>query len=92
MSALRKVVALVAILSAALLLFVVVCPLTPTPIAVVTSPGSAPVHGLVAAIVVALPVLATVFVFAFAEFRTGSHIRPTSSSVRVIDLTCVRLC
>jgi len=78
--------------AAALITFVVVCPLTPTPIAVVTSVGKAPAPALVgmllaiALLLPLLPVLTRVLYVA-----TGEHGVPLMPAA-VRELTCVRLC
>lgn len=86
----RKLTALLAMATALLLLFVVVCPETPTPITVVSAKGTLP------APVVAFAV-GTAFSLALAVERiselsaTASNL-PLLSHASVLDLTCVRLC
>ncbi len=79
---------LVAIFVSAVLLFVVVCPVTPTPIAVLG--GNVHVH---------TPAIATAsFVFAamprldIAVSKLPSESSPPALSADRLDLTCVRLC
>ena len=77
------------ILAAVILLWVVVCPITPTPVAVLS--GNAPaVHAPVL-----LLAIAAVAPLPRAEIITGAH-RPRGEAVAmsgsVVDLTCARLC
>jgi len=86
----RQLTALLAMATALLLLFVVVCPATPTPITVVTAKGTLP------APVVAFTVGAA-FSLALATERpagvsAASFALPLLSHASVLDLTCVRLC
>ena len=86
----RKLTALLTMATALLLLFVVVCPATPTPITVVSAKGTLPA-----------PVVAfaagTAFSLVSAGERlsalsiTASHL-PLLAHASVLDLTCVRLC
>lgn len=77
-----------AILAGCILLFVVVCPITPTPIAV---PGGKVQSVHVATVAVA----AIVIVFPFNSERTlwnASSFDIPSGSANIVDLTCARLC
>ena len=90
MTLMRRLSALLAMAIALLLLFVVVCPETPTPITVVSAQGT------LAASPVAL-VVGTAFALAMGTERVlalcsaSSHL-PLPSHTSVLDLTCVRLC
>jgi hypothetical protein len=79
------------IFAAAMILFVVVCPATPTPIAVVTTHGKAPAPApaLAVAAVFVLPVVLRV-AHSFASFCRLEALAPSPAEVR--DLTCTWLC
>ena len=84
--------AILAAFAAGIILFVVVCPATPTPIAVVTAHGKAPAPSvaLLAAALLMLPFTLlpqrTALAFARLEsFRELAH-------ADLLDLTCTRLC
>ena len=86
----RKLSALFAMATALLLLFVVVCPETPTPITVVSAQGT------LASPLVALAV-GTAFALAVATeevsaLSVAASQVPLPSHASVIELTCVRLC
>jgi hypothetical protein len=71
-----------------LLFFVVVCPITPTPIAVVA--GKAQVQ--VPAVVIASIVFTTAPRLDAPVWTVSSDPVPLLSSTDLVDLTCVRLC
>jgi len=86
----RKLWVLLTMATALLLLFVVVCPETPTPITVVSAKGALP------APVVAFAV-GTAFALALATDRFSALAvvasnPPLLSHASVLDLTCARLC
>jgi len=88
----QKIAALAIAIGALSFLFVVVCPETPTPEAVmlakVKMPSAGIVTGLVAPVLLSAPMLAS-----FAARRGADTTRGTPpNGVRVLDLTCVRLC
>ena len=92
MRGVRTITAVLAALAAGLILFVVVCPITPTPIAVVTAHGKAPAPSvaLLAAALLLVPftlrVQRTSACYAQVEtFRELPH-------ADLLDLTCTRLC
>ena len=85
----RKLTALLAMATALLLLFVVVCPLTPTPITVVSAKGTLPAP--VVALAVGTAFALTAAVERMAVLSAASH-PPLLSHASVLDLTCVRLC
>ena len=91
MTVLRKVAALIALLAAAALLFVVVCPVTPTPTAVVTSRHSAPVTVVTVALAVVLPSLVLV-TSTFFQLQSSVESRETFAPLTVLNRTCVCLC
>jgi hypothetical protein len=79
----------IAILAGCMLLFVVVCPITPTPTAV---PGGK-------AVSVQVPILALVAVVILLPsnserplWNSLPHEVLSASSVNIVDLTCARLC
>jgi hypothetical protein len=79
----------IAILAGCILLFVVVCPITPTPTAV---PGGK-------ALSVQVPVVAMAAIVALAPSNSERPLWnalpyeiPSASSTSIVDLTCARLC
>ena len=89
MSFTRKLTALLAMATALLLLFVVVCPETPTPITVVSAKGTLPAP--VVAFTVGAAFSLAVAVERMAALSAASH-PPLLSHASVLDLTCARLC
>jgi hypothetical protein len=86
----RKLSAMLAMATALLLLFVVVCPETPTPITVVSAKGTLPAPAVTFAVGTAFSfVSATEHISAL--FVAASNL-PLVSHASVLDLTCVRLC
>lgn len=89
--AVRKIAAIAAVVAAYAVLFVVVCPSTPTPIAVVSTAGAVPaaVTPLMPSVVLLMPVL-----------LLGAAVRAALLSPRLdpvptpplVELTCARLC
>ncbi len=91
MTPLRKPAAIAAMIAAYAILFVVVCPATPTPTALVSSAGTLP--GAQAAVVVlAIPLAAIVLVSGLAALMPLVPRMHSLSVSRVVDLTCARLC
>lgn len=86
----RKLSALLTIATALLLLFVVVCPETPTPITVVSAKGTLPAPAV--AFVVGAAFALTLATGHISALSTTASNLPLLSHVRVLDLTCVRLC
>ncbi len=89
--AVRKIVALVAVVAAYAVLFVVVCPSTPTPVAVLRTAGAAPVAvgALLPSLVLLMPSL-----LLWAAVRTAL-LNPRLDPVPtppLVELTCARLC
>jgi hypothetical protein len=88
----QKIALLAIAIGALSFLFVVVCPETQTPEAVMLAKGKMPsaviITGVVAPMLLAIPLLP-----AFAAGRSLDPARGAPpSGVRVLDLTCVRLC
>jgi hypothetical protein len=86
----RKLSALLAMATALLLLFVVICPVTPTPITVVSAKATLPAPMVAFA-------AGTTFSLSLAMERTSALSVAASnlfllSHASVLDLTCVRLC
>ncbi len=88
---LRKPAAIAAILAAYAILFVVVCPATPTPTALVSSAGKLP-GAQVAVVVLLIPPAAIVLVSALAALTLLVPRMLSLSVSHVVDLTCARLC
>jgi hypothetical protein len=88
---LRKLVALVALLAAGVLLFVVVCPITPTPTAVITSRNTAPVNTVSVVFATVLPALALLS-FAFIRLESTVETGEVAPQLSVRMRTCVQLC
>lgn len=80
---------LLTLLTACLLLFVVVCPITPTPIAVPGGKAQAAQSPVVAVAIAALPgpVRSERTAWSALSFEV-----PSASAVDVVDRTCARLC
>ncbi len=91
MTPLRKPAAIAAIIAAYAILFVVVCPATPTPTALVSSSGKLP-GGQVAVVVLAIPPGAIVLVSGLAALTLLVPRMDSLSVSHVLDLTCARLC
>jgi hypothetical protein len=87
----RKLAALVALLAAAVLLFVVVCPITPTPTAVITSRNTAPVNTVSVVLETALPALALLS-FSAVRFESTTDAGEVAPRLSVRLRTCVQLC
>ena len=87
----RKLAALVALLAAAVLLFVVVCPITPTPTAVITARNTAPVTVVTIAVAVAaiLPLLVCASLIQLQSLNDESE---ALAPLQVLHRTCVHLC
>ena len=80
---------LITIFVGAIILFVVVCPFTPTPVAVLN--GKAPAaHAL--AVSIALPAVLPVPRVEMPVWATALERAPTLTGGSVVDLTCSRLC
>ncbi len=91
MTPLRKPAAIAAMIAAYAILFVVVCPATPTPTALVSSTGTLP--GAQAAVVVlAIPLAAIVLVSGLAALTLLVPRMHSLFVSHVVDLTCARLC
>lgn len=91
MTPLRKPAAIAAIIAAYAILFVVVCPATPTPTALVSSTGKLPC-AQVAVVALAIPLATILLVGGLAALTLlVSRIHFLSVS-HVVDLTCARLC
>jgi hypothetical protein len=88
---LRKIVALIALLAAAVLLFVVVCPITPTPTAVITSRNTAPLATISVALAAILPSLA-LLTATVSQIQWITDVREIPAPLTVLKRTCVRLC
>jgi hypothetical protein len=88
---LRKLVALVALLAAAVLLFVVVCPITPTPTAVITSRNTAPVNTVALVLASGLFTLALLS-FALVRLEWTAEAGEVAPQLSVRMRTCVQLC
>ncbi|MBI2677164.1 MAG: hypothetical protein HYX28_00100 [Candidatus Koribacter versatilis] len=87
---LKNITAVGALFAAALIFFVVVCPQTPTPIAVVGAHGKAPAPSLAFFAVLLLPfTLRVERSFAYASLTESCHEMPSPD---LLDLTCARLC
>lgn len=91
MTPLRKSAAIAAIIAAYAILFVVVCPATPTPTALVSSAGKLP-GAQVAVVVLAIPPAAIVLVSGLAALTLLVPRMHSLSVSHVVDLTCARLC
>jgi hypothetical protein len=87
----RKLAAIGAVLAAAILLFVVVCPVTPTPTAVVTARNTAPVNVIILALAVVLPLLVLIST-APCQFPHLDDARETLAPLTVLQRTCIHLC
>jgi hypothetical protein len=90
MPALRNITAIGATLAAALILFVVVCPVTPTPIAVVTTHGKAPAPSIAMVALLLVPFALSLQRFHAARVRVESYRELPHPDL--LDLTCTRLC
>ena len=88
---LRKLAAVVALLAAAVLLFVVVCPITPTPTAVITSRNTAPVN-TVTVVVASVPSALTLLSFALIRIERTAEAGEVAPPLSVRMRTCVQLC
>ena len=91
MATIRKLAALVALLAAAVLLFVVVCPMTPTPNAVITARNTAPVNTVLLALATVLPALALLSL-GMVRFDSTVEAGEVSPQLPVRMRTCVQLC
>jgi hypothetical protein len=87
----RKLAAIGAVLAAAILLFVVVCPVTPTPTAVVTARNTPPVSAVILALAVVLPLLTLVSTALF-QHQCFTDARETLAPLTVRHRTCIHLC
>lgn len=89
---LKNITVLGAFFAAVLIFFVVVCPSTPTPIAVVTAHGKAPAPSLalLAAALLMLPVALLLQRTSVAFARVESFRELPQADL--LDLTCTRLC
>jgi hypothetical protein len=90
MRLLHNITALGALLAAALILFVVVCPATPTPIAVVTAHGKAPAPSVAMVALLLMPFALALQRFQAARVRVESYRELPHPDL--LDLTCTRLC
>ncbi len=91
MTPLRKPAAIAAIIAAYAILFVVVCPATPTPTALVTSAGKLP-GAQVAVVMLAIPPAAIFLISGLAALTLLVPRMHSLSVLHVVDLTCARLC
>jgi len=82
---------LTAVFAAALLLFVVVCPFTPTPNAVIRSDHSAPSAPqlVIAVLSLASPAL---LAFSFISLQQVAETHDPRPPLSVLSRTCVQLC
>jgi hypothetical protein len=87
----RKLAALFALLAAAVLLFVVVCPIIPTPNAVITARNTAAVNSVLLALATVLPALALLGL-GMVRLESTVDAGEVSPQLPVRMRSCVYLC
>ena len=91
MKGLRKTTALITMAAAFMLLFVLVCPYTPSPLAVVGAGGKLP-GAQVAPAVLAVAFILQLAVLVSPAVNARVELAPAPASAPLSDLLCIRLC